>query len=92
MALAIIAIAPAVEGRGKVGFQADGLAEVGDGPVPLAFAFIREAPVGEGDGEILADETPRLNVPGTSNDADVGMVATGVAAMNFLGEIRLGGL
>ena len=92
MALAIIAIAPAVEGRGKVGFQADGLAEVGDGLVPLAFTFIRKAPVGEGDGEILPGETPRLNIPSTSNDSDVGMVATKVAVSNFLREIRLGGL
>ena len=91
LALAIIDIAPVVEGFRKVGFQADGLAEVGDGPVPLAFTFVGKAPVGEGDGEILADETPRLNVPGTSNDSDVGMVASEVTPSNFLREIRLGG-
>ncbi len=92
LALAIIDIAPVVEGFCKVGFQADGLAEVGDGPVPLAFTFVGKAPVGEGDGEIFADETPRLNVPGTSNDSDVGMVASEVTPSNFLREIRLGGL
>ena len=91
LALAIIDIAPVGEGFCKVGFQADGLAEVGDGPVPLAFTFVGKAPVGEGDGEILADETPRLNVPGTSNDSDVGMVASEVTPSNFLREIRLGG-
>ena len=92
LAPAIIDIAPVGEGFCKVGFQADGLAEVGDGPVPLAFTFVGKAPVGEGDGEILADETPRLNVPGTSNDSDVGMVASEVTPSNFLREIRLGGL
>ena len=91
LALAIIDIAPVGEGFRKVGFQADGLAEVADGPVPLAFTFVGKAPVGEGDGEILPDETPRLNVPGTSNDSDVGMVASEVTPSNFLREIRLGG-
>ena len=88
----VIDIAPVGEGFCKVGVQADGLAEVGDGPVPLAFTFVGKAPVGEGDGEILAGETPRLNVPSTGNDSDVGMVATEVTPLNFLREIRLSGL
>ncbi|MCH9019104.1 MAG: site-specific integrase [Proteobacteria bacterium] len=40
-----MAIAPVVEDLGIVGLQADGLAIIGDGPVPLAFPLVGKAPV-----------------------------------------------
>ena len=91
LAFVIIGIAPVVEGKDKVRLQANGLIVVGYGPVPLAFLPVGKAPVGVGDGEILPGEPPRLNVPGTGNDLDVGVAAAEITPSNFFGEIRRGG-
>jgi len=92
LAFVKIGIAPVVEDLGIVGLQADGLAVIGDGPVPLAFPLVGKAPVREGDGEISPGEPPRLNIPGTGGDSDVGMGVIGVTPSNVLREIRLGDL
>ena len=49
-------------------------------------------PAGKGLGKISPGEPTRLNIPGTSNDLDVGMAAAEVTPSNFLVEIRLDGL
>jgi len=65
---------------GIAGIKVDSLVVFRNGPVSLTFPLVGQAPVREGDREVRPGEPPRLDIPGTGNNSDVGLDVIGIAA------------